>query len=147
MSRQVAAEKGTSLIISLLSEAAKSNRRGLPAFPQAISDVSSLFLLRQHDSKRTLIISDVPVFPFFPFFADDYSSPWGHQYDGVFGSIVIGLPALLAYVVSRMTYTRMRWRTIDDPDGRYCRHCGYDLTGNVSGRCPECGEPVEAAGP
>jgi hypothetical protein len=20
-----------------------------------------------------------------------------------------------------------------------CPHCGYDLTGNVSGRCPECG--------
>ncbi len=22
---------------------------------------------------------------------------------------------------------------------RYCQKCGYDLTGNVSGRCPECG--------
>ena len=22
-----------------------------------------------------------------------------------------------------------------------CRQCGYDLTGNVSGRCPECGTP------
>ncbi len=24
----------------------------------------------------------------------------------------------------------------------HCRKCGYDLTGNVSGRCPECGEPL-----
>ena len=24
----------------------------------------------------------------------------------------------------------------------HCRRCGYDLTGNVSGRCPECGEAV-----
>jgi hypothetical protein len=24
-----------------------------------------------------------------------------------------------------------------------CEECGYDLTGNVSGRCPECGELVE----
>ena len=24
-----------------------------------------------------------------------------------------------------------------------CRKCGYDLTGNISGRCPECGEAVE----
>jgi hypothetical protein len=23
-----------------------------------------------------------------------------------------------------------------------CAHCGYDLTGNVSGICPECGTPV-----
>jgi len=23
-----------------------------------------------------------------------------------------------------------------------CRHCGYDLTGNISGRCPECGTEV-----
>lgn len=25
---------------------------------------------------------------------------------------------------------------------RLCRQCGYDLTGNVSGRCSECGMPV-----
>jgi predicted amidophosphoribosyltransferase len=25
-----------------------------------------------------------------------------------------------------------------------CIHCGYNLTGNVSGVCPECGERVEA---
>ncbi|MCC6360533.1 MAG: hypothetical protein IT450_17480 [Phycisphaerales bacterium] len=25
-----------------------------------------------------------------------------------------------------------------------CLKCGYDLTGNVSGRCPECGAAVEA---
>ena len=23
-----------------------------------------------------------------------------------------------------------------------CTYCGYDLTGNVSGVCPECGTPV-----
>ncbi|MEE8171219.1 MAG: hypothetical protein V3T70_11795 [Phycisphaerae bacterium] len=27
-----------------------------------------------------------------------------------------------------------------------CRHCGYDLTGNVSGRCPECGTIISADG-
>ena len=25
-----------------------------------------------------------------------------------------------------------------------CLKCGYNLTGNVSGVCPECGEKVEA---
>ena len=24
-----------------------------------------------------------------------------------------------------------------------CTNCGYNLTGNVSGICPECGTPVE----
>ena len=27
------------------------------------------------------------------------------------------------------------------PDDRHCR-CGYDLTANTSGTCPECGTPV-----
>ncbi len=29
------------------------------------------------------------------------------------------------------------------PDGRLCFFCGYDLTGNVTGVCPECGQPVD----
>ena len=28
-------------------------------------------------------------------------------------------------------------------EGR-CRKCGYDLTGNITGRCPECGTPTAA---
>ena len=24
-----------------------------------------------------------------------------------------------------------------------CLRCGYDLTGNISGKCPECGNPTE----
>ena len=31
------------------------------------------------------------------------------------------------------------------PAGRYCRSCGYDLTGNASGRCPECGLDILTA--
>lgn len=27
-----------------------------------------------------------------------------------------------------------------------CSKCGYDLTGNVSGRCPECGAPTNSKG-
>ncbi|UCG16986.1 MAG: hypothetical protein JSV19_02915 [Phycisphaerales bacterium] len=28
------------------------------------------------------------------------------------------------------------------PPKGHCQNCGYDLTGNVSGLCPECGEPT-----
>jgi hypothetical protein len=31
------------------------------------------------------------------------------------------------------------------PAGR-CRYCGYDLTGNTTGVCPECGVRVQAQG-
>jgi uncharacterized RDD family membrane protein YckC/predicted RNA-binding Zn-ribbon protein involved in translation (DUF1610 family) len=33
-----------------------------------------------------------------------------------------------------------------DPRGVLCTKCGYNLTGNVSGRCPECGQliPIKA---
>lgn len=26
-----------------------------------------------------------------------------------------------------------------------CPMCGYNLTGNISGRCPECGAPIDPA--
>jgi hypothetical protein len=25
----------------------------------------------------------------------------------------------------------------------HCQTCGYNLTGNTSGRCPECGQPLD----
>jgi hypothetical protein len=33
-----------------------------------------------------------------------------------------------------------------DVAGTMCRHCGYNLTGNESGICPECGLEVEQSG-
>ncbi len=40
----------------------------------------------------------------------------------------------------------LRWRrgedTGDYPPG-HCQKCGYNLTGNVSGVCPECGTKIE----
>jgi hypothetical protein len=33
---------------------------------------------------------------------------------------------------------RYLWAELDD----VCNSCGYNLTGNTSGTCPECGTPV-----
>ncbi len=38
------------------------------------------------------------------------------------------------------------WRDRRHPPG-HCQRCGYDLTGNVTGVCSECGSKVEASPP
>jgi hypothetical protein len=36
-----------------------------------------------------------------------------------------------------------RWRAVRDHNGPpNCAKCGYNLTGNISGICPECGTPI-----
>ncbi len=40
-------------------------------------------------------------------------------------------------------WSRLRSAGIRDKLG-VCLHCGYDLTGNTSGTCPECGNPGQA---
>jgi hypothetical protein len=53
-----------------------------------------------------------------------------------------GLLGLVANVlaVSVAVWARLRFYPIRGYGA--CQHCGYDLTGNVSGVCPECGTPV-----
>lgn len=76
-----------------------------------------------------------------------YFGYWGDMPDDdlVF-SISIGPLMLLTYLVARTVFLRLRWRLLK-PDGRYCGDCGYDLTGNTSGLCSECGKPVEQVEP
>jgi hypothetical protein len=45
--------------------------------------------------------------------------------------LVIGLPTAFIY-----------WRARKRIPPGHCRACGYNLTGNVSGVCPECGEQI-----
>jgi hypothetical protein len=46
----------------------------------------------------------------------------------------------LVRVWSRLRYSGLRRKM------GLCVRCGYDLTGNTSGVCPECGTPIEAPG-
>ena len=52
-------------------------------------------------------------------------------------SIIVMAFALLDASFRVINYRRERRRT----EG-YCVECGYDLTGNVTGICPECVEPM-----
>ena len=40
--------------------------------------------------------------------------------------------------------TVILWRNDRRYPPGHCRKCGYNLTGNVSGICPECGTPIQA---
>ncbi|UCE61530.1 MAG: hypothetical protein JSU63_07225 [Phycisphaerales bacterium] len=54
---------------------------------------------------------------------------------GLYGCIVawfVGIPFRIH---------RRRQKTREDSSS--CRNCGYNLTGNISGICPECGRAIE----
>jgi hypothetical protein len=50
--------------------------------------------------------------------------------------------AIAVVLVALAAYTgRLWWRDRPAPPG-HCPHCAYNLRGNVSGRCPECGHVI-----
>ena len=63
-------------------------------------------------------------------------APWRDLLVAVCGSV--GWALVGCYVAMCVR----RWR---DFKRSHCMECGYNLTGNVSGVCPECGEPVSSA--
>ncbi len=68
-------------------------------------------------------------------------------YDAAIGASLIAgwLPHVvaagaIALFIAALTAIGRRWSLRSRfTDGRACLHCGYDLAGNVSGICPECG--------
>lgn len=74
----------------------------------------------------------------------EWLDPWppeGHAPQGerVAMAIIWGLALAVGALVFRSSMKRLRERACVIP---YCRKCGYNLTGNVSGICPECGERI-----
>jgi hypothetical protein len=61
---------------------------------------------------------------------------WRFQRAIVQVQLPLWIPFLLVALPTSYLFWRDRRRI---PPGR-CRKCGYNLTGNVSGVCPECGE-------
>ena len=61
--------------------------------------------------------------------------------EGVVLAALIAFIFLVAYMLSRAVYALIAFR-LTSIRGR-CSQCLYDLTGNVSGVCPECGTTTE----
>ena len=66
--------------------------------------------------------------------------PFGPLAWAVVRPLVFLAPIVTAWAVYR---TARSWRTGRPPG--VCLRCGYDLTGNVSGVCPECGAKADQA--
>jgi hypothetical protein len=60
----------------------------------------------------------------------------------IVGDTVGGCVVVLAVGVI-MVFGAAAWRRTRRRRTGYCQKCGYVLTGNASGVCPECGKPVE----
>jgi len=72
----------------------------------------------------------------------DLGVPFDFLPEAVVLGILTSAAVVLAYLPSRWIYTSLRWKEADET-GKYCITCGYDLRGNESGVCSECGTKIE----
>lgn len=65
---------------------------------------------------------------------DDSTPSWGYYY--------WGLPLWIPLAVLLIPTALLQWSDRRRIPANQCAHCGYNLTGNVTSRCPECGTPT-----
>ncbi len=67
------------------------------------------------------------------------ASSWGVGQSWCYVWIPLWIPFVLLAVPTALLW----WRDRKPPSG-HCKRCGYDLTGNLSGVCPECGQSTHS---
>ena len=70
----------------------------------------------------------------------ELSNPPSGTLTSVWWTIPFWLVLLLTAIPTAWLWHRDRRLISSSPDHRLCLRCGYDLTGNTSGVCPECGD-------
>lgn len=75
-----------------------------------------------------------------------YSNLWGREVGLGDAYAVLGLWVVLAvgYAVLFWGITSVMRSAVPTRRPGHCTRCGYNLTGNVSGRCPECGTKMQS---
>lgn len=79
---------------------------------------------------------------FSPGSLDDFMRETLHFSETMCDITSLFVPMLISYATARVSYPLIRWKTCYE-DAGLCLNCGYDLTGNVSGICPECGTAIQ----
>lgn len=69
---------------------------------------------------------------------------WGGESLG--GDTHLSVPLWMPLALIGLPTARLWWRDRRRGRAGCCAACGYDLTGNVTGRCSECGAEVGAVG-
>lgn len=59
--------------------------------------------------------------------------------------IILIIPLWTVFILAAAPTALLWWRDRRTILPGHCRKCGYDLTGNASGVCPECGISVPSA--
>jgi hypothetical protein len=74
---------------------------------------------------------------------DDEDGPYEVKTTGTAHWLIIPFPWLVLVVATACSYMAHQRRRLR---GTVCQECAYDLTGNKSGVCPECGAKIRSAG-
>lgn len=135
------------VLIWVLSGWWYANVRGKLWYADISAGVLSITIVHE-DLADWIGTEGVTVWPYPEPFRLEWTVPhtadWSQSTVGHWWEFNLPLWAVLLVVsgpLLRTVYQRWRHRM---PPGT-CTKCGYDLTGNVSGRCPECGAPIRAS--
>ncbi len=118
--------------------------------------VRALHMTKQGKKWWALLLSTIA---FMTLVATILSAVWpvqlGKEYEVAFGNIQrarqtgrdvthidVVVPVWGAAIVFGAAAVLLWYRIYRSYPVGHCNACGYDLTGNASGRCPECGTPV-----
>jgi hypothetical protein len=109
------------------------------------------FVSRRHIADRIAFLIYVGfinglAFGMFALIVSGFGHPGGPDF-ALAHTIFCLLPTCIAGVPVMLIIDPMFNRRREFVSTGYCHTCGYNLTGNVTGRCPECGQliPVESS--
>lgn len=67
---------------------------------------------------------------------------WRPRWERMAKGVVVSIPLWIPIVLVAVPTAYLFWHDRRHPTSGHCRNCGYNLTANTSGVCPECGTAI-----